>query len=316
MDSAPEQPATALIRVPRVQRVSVICWDASFRERFDALECLARQTLPRARFEVIFVEYYRDVNPAVRDYAARCENMRILSVGHEHPGRENQHRIGVCVNEGLRHARGDLIVVPDADVRFEEDFLEEVIRQHEAHEELALYFYRLDEPPGAPPAVPVPRRLANLCEVTNPGNYGGCLSVRRRWLEAINGYEESSLFTGYSGVDVDTASRLRALGLAIKWHPDRLLRHTHHPGTAAPDAESLARLRWQFEWTMERMRTRQTLPRYGLDPGVKSDWTSQKPELNRGEWTRQAERVRRARRLTHLIVPGRVRTWLVRTLRD
>lgn len=293
----------ASIQVPRVQFVSVICWDGSFRENFDAVRGALNQTLPREKYEVILVEYFEQVNPRVLAMVEQYDNARAVALGNPHPGRENEHVIGACINEGLRRARGDLIVVPDADVIFEEDFLEEVVRQHEQVEELALYFYRMDEPQTGRP---VPRTIEDLRQVGQlrfPENYGGCLAVRKRWLEAINGYEEDPLWRGYSSVDQDAARRLKALGLCIKWHPSKLLYHGYHPGCHAPDAASLTRTRLQRLIYGQRERARETLPARGLDPSRRSGLLYAPPRTPVKAM---------ARKIVHTLVPRPVRERIVR----
>jgi len=255
-----------------VEFVSVICWDGSFRENFEAVRCSLNQTLPQDRYEVLFVEYFEQVNPQVLALFEGRENVSAVALGNPHPGRENEHVLGACVNEGLRRARGDLIVIPDADVILEDDFLEEVIRHHERVEELALYFYRMDEPPTESP---VPRTIEDLKQVGElryPENYGGCLTVRKAWLTAINGYEEDPLWRGYSSIAQDTARRLKALGLCIKWHPSKFLYHGHHPGCHRPDPESLRRIRAQALVYTGREKALETLPSRGLDPSRQPKW--------------------------------------------
>ena len=313
MSEIPKTTHVNTVDVPRISKVSVICWDASFRERFNALHCLQDQTWPKDRYEILFVEFYRDVNPEVKALAEQCPNMRVVTLGNAHPGEENRHLIGACINEGLRQATGDLIVVPEADVEFGEGSLEETVRRHDRFEELALYYYRMDEMPTDTPVRPVLHELRKACELPNPSNYGGCLSVRRRWLEEINGFEEHELFTGYSCVDVDTAARLRAIGLAIQWHPSEFVYHGHHPGSRAPDSGSSERLRRQYEWVLARMKARESLPCRGLDPDVRSDWRPQQPADGP---TPPSRTTRCLRRLSNALLPRAVRVRLIAALQD
>ena len=77
------------VEVPEVSFVSVLCWDAGFREQFDALECLQKQTIPKEKYEIVFVEYYEEVNARVRNLARECPNMHVAAIGNPHPGRGN-----------------------------------------------------------------------------------------------------------------------------------------------------------------------------------------------------------------------------------
>jgi len=261
------------MEVPKIDFVSVVCWDASFRENFDVLSCVLDQTLPPERRELVFVEYYERANEQVRRLLEGRSDARIVVMGNPHPGKENEHLIGACINEGIRQARGDLIVVPDADVLFERGFLEEVVRQHEACQDLALYFYRIDEPGSERPVERTIEAIRAVGSIRSADNYGGCLTVRKKWLEAINGYEEDALWRGYSSVDQDTARRLKALGLYIKWHPAKFLYHGQHPGTSKPDPASLQRVLIQRAIFNGRAAALETLPDKGLDPARRPRWT-------------------------------------------
>jgi hypothetical protein len=299
------------VEVPDIDLVSVVCWDASFRESFDALACALDQTLAADRYELIFVEYYERPNPRATALLAGRPNARVAVMGLPYPGRENEHVIGACINEGIRHARGDLVVVPDADVLFERDFLEEVVRQHERCEEMALYFYRMDEPKTD---APVPRTIEALRQVGRveaPDNYGGCLSVRRKWLEAVNGFEEDPLWRGYCSPDQDAARRFKALGLAIRWHPSKFLYHGYHPGCHSPDRASLERVFIQRRIYDGRAKALETLPDRGLDPDRKPAWTYQGPRTFVGPGMRG--RLRKGlRAVVHAIVPYGVRRRIVK----
>ena len=280
------------VDVPDIGFVSVICWDASFREHFSAIECIFEQDLPADRYELIFVEFYQEASPQVRKLLEGRPNARISVLGNPHPGRENEHLIGACVNEGIRLARGDLIVVPDADVLFERDFLSEVVRQHEHCEELALYFYRVNEPDTERPVERTIEAIRAVGSIGYSENYGACLTVRKKWLEANNGYEEDPLWRGYCSVDQDVARRLKTLGLCIKWHPSKFLYHGYHIGTGDPDPASRERVYVQRRVYEARARQMVTLPDKGMDPARRPPQNMSATTGHKRHWIGRA--VRRA----------------------
>ena len=63
--------------------ISVILIDGSFRERFHAVDAFANQTFPAEQFEIIWVEHYDRVDPALQERAARYPNLRIITLGRE-----------------------------------------------------------------------------------------------------------------------------------------------------------------------------------------------------------------------------------------
>jgi hypothetical protein len=147
--------------------------------------------------------------------------------------------------------------------------MSEVVRRHECCEELALYFYRVDEPETERPVERTIEAIRAVGSIQFADNYGGCMSVRKKWLEAVNGYEADLKWRGYSAVDQDVARRLKALGLHIQWHPTKFLYHGYHPGCHKPDSGSLERTYIQTRIFQSRARALQTLPDKGLDPARK-----------------------------------------------
>jgi hypothetical protein len=296
----------AVVEVPKIEFVTAICWDGSFRENVDAVRCLMNQRYPRDRYEVIFVDYYDRIHPDVLELAGEHDNLTAVTLGHPHPGTEDEHRIACCVNEGLRRARGDLIFIPDADTVFADDLLEEIVREHERCEELVLHFRRMDEGPTDSPA---PRNLEELTHTTRleyPLNYGAGVAVRKRWLETINGYDEDPVFRGYSTVLGEASNRLATLGLAVKWHPSRFLYHGRHPGTTAPGPENVSRMRAQMKIRRRRGQLCETLPNAGLDPSIRP----------RHEVRAQPSRRSRLGGLVRRALPGRLCGSLAALLRD
>jgi hypothetical protein len=66
---------------------------------------------------------------------------------------------------------------------------------------------------------------------------GGCVTVRKKWLAAINGYDQHPVFeTGFHANAYDVHMRFKNLGLHIMWHPSLKLYHAWHP-TTGEDAQ-------------------------------------------------------------------------------
>ncbi|ASC71567.1 hypothetical protein XM38_025190 [Halomicronema hongdechloris C2206] len=212
-------------------KISVVMIDGSFRENFSAIKYFGDQSLPSESYELIWVEYYNNVDKNLRREIEKFPNFRILTLG-----REGEYHSSYCFNAGISESIGDVIVIPDADLVVENNFLEEILSEHRKNNELAMYIYRLNEPKELHQEPITLEHLKQVCILTNPTNYGGCLSVRKEWLLKINGYEQHPTFgTGFHANGLDIYTRLKNLGLQIKWHPTLRLYHAWHPFTEISD---------------------------------------------------------------------------------
>jgi len=211
-------------------RISIIMVDGSFRESYHSVDFFGEQKIPADDYELLWVEYYDEVKPELIEKVSKYPNFRIITLekeGFYHPS--------YCFNAGICASRGEVIFIPDADLVVEEYFLERAWADHQANDELVMYFYRYNEfEKDHLPEVNI-EHLRKKCILTNPSNYGGCLSVRKKWLVEINGYEQHPIFgSGFHANGLEVYTRLKNLGLHVKWHPELKLYHPWHPGTLAP----------------------------------------------------------------------------------
>lgn len=198
--------------------------DGGFRENVYGAGCFVNQDFPKDQFEVLWIEHFDKLHTSVRSLPgikAKCLNQ---------PG---GYHSSTCFNYGITSAKGEVVVIPDADQIVPPDFLKRVWEKHQEYERLVVYGYRLDQ---------ISCRLTGkdkafeLFEedymVTNPVNYGGCLTVRKKWLLEINGYEQHAAFaTGAHANGKDLYTRFKNYGLSICWDPDLKLYHPWHKGT-------------------------------------------------------------------------------------
>jgi hypothetical protein len=204
--------------------ISVILVDGSFRERFQSVDFLCNQTLPPDEYEVVWVEYYDHVNRKLQEKQERYKNFRTITLK-----RKGEYHSSYCFNRGITESRGEVLVIPDADVIVEKDFLDTIWQEHRRCEKLAMYLYRYNEPEDQHIEPVTLDHLRSVCRLTNTTNFGGCLTVRKEWMLYINGYEQHEIFSsGFHANGADIASRLKALGLHIMWHPELKLYHPYH----------------------------------------------------------------------------------------
>jgi len=215
--------------------ISVITWDAGFRESFHTVDCFSQQNFPKEQFEFIWVEYYSKVNSELREKVENMENGRILcfdGAGGWHLGRALNYAVSKC--------RGDLLVIPDGDIVVDKNFLEIVQKSHAQYKDLALYFRRWDEPQ---PVCSEKERNSDLsclekhCRLNNPTNYGGCLAILRSCIELVGGYEEHYIFAGAGAIGMELYTRLKNAGFPVMWHPVVRIYHPWHGGSAPNSSE-------------------------------------------------------------------------------
>lgn len=243
-------------------KISVVMVDGSFRERYDSIDFLARQDFPAEDYELIWVEHYGVVST---DLQHRIDCARAAQRGFRTIvlGRGGVYHSSYCFNRGIREARGELVVIPDADVIAEPDFLRRVWEDHRASDRLVTYYHRYNEPEHQRHDTVDINHLREVCELTNPSNHGACVAVRRKWLVEINGYEQSPIFaTGFHANDKDIYARLCNLGLMVRWNPDVRLWHPWHAMTG----EVTPHYKPQLDVVSWRGRTLSILPFQGLDP--------------------------------------------------
>lgn len=276
-----------------LSKISVIMGDASFRERFHLIDCLYQQTLPQEKYESIWVEYYDKVPAVLRNQ----RSLHVITLNHK----ENPYHMSACFNEGIRQSTGELIVIPDADVVVQPTFLETIWKEHEKCEELVMYLQRWDEPQSQHTGDVSVEHLKQVCRFTNLTNYGGCLTVRKKWLIEVNGYEEDPVFAGLSANAMDLYTRFKNFGLHIKWHPTEQVYHLWHPKTLFPAPEYAL----QRKIINARDRSLTYLPIKGLDPnrnqGVNSVY-EEVPELYRPLGSSLI--TRRLRRAARILLKG------------
>ncbi len=209
--------------------ISVITWDAGFRESYHTVDFFSRQTLDKKHFEFIWADYYSKINPELKNKIQAMGNGSTFCLGGE-----GKWHLGRCLNAAIRKSKGDLIVIPDGDIAVEENFLEEVIRCHEKYPGTALYFRRWDEQSSGTKRKDILSisTLRDICRLTNPTNYGGCLTILRKSFDHIHGYEEHELFSEAGANGLELYTRLKNAGFPIMWHPTHKIYHPWHEGTA------------------------------------------------------------------------------------
>lgn len=164
-------------------KVTVVLVDRGARKQ-RALAWLARQTLPRFAYELMWIELHDVPSPAARreaDWVACCDQKGAY---HLHKG----------LNAALLLAAGSVVTICDAEATGTEDFLQSVI----------LHF-------DAPRAVPLLRHR-------HLNGEGGSLSVRREDVIRFGGFDEHLLWRDAAGSVDELVRRMLANGGVERWH--------------------------------------------------------------------------------------------------
>lgn len=239
-------------------KISIVMVDGGFRESFHIIDFLNDQTLPRDEYEIIWIEFYGEVREELK--GKKGVNVAILG----NPMGTEYHSSN-CFNEGIRRSRGEIVVIPDADIIVDRGFLETVWREHSGCDKLVLYFHRWNELQKSHDKARsyTLEYLKEVTILTGAPNYGGCLTTRKKWLVEINGYDEDEVFSsGFHANGWDVYTRLNNLGLHVMWHPVQKLYHPWHPSTLAHSD----RYSMQHSITRQRQLNLGTLPNKGMDP--------------------------------------------------
>ena len=207
-------------------KISVILIDGSFRQKYYGADYFSRQKFFPGEYEVIWVEFYSGQNPGLKKF----KKIKFFDLKHD---KRKMYHSSYCFNEGIRRASGEIIVIADADVIVRPDFLLRVWNVHINYDDLVVYGYRYNEKQKGQLEGLTFDELERRCVITNPINYGACLTVRKKWLLAINGYEQNEIFkSGFHSNGLDVYTRFRNYGLAIKWDKSLKLYHPWHEMTA------------------------------------------------------------------------------------
>ncbi|WP_428386626.1 glycosyltransferase [Mucisphaera sp.] len=251
--------------------------DGGFRERFESIDYLANQDLPREDYELIWVEHGSQIHDDLQGRLDHQPNFRAITLG-----RSGTYHASYCFNRGITEARGDILVIIDADVITEPCFLSQILEAHRDQPRLALYCYRYNEAKEDHRDEVDINHLKRVTSITNPSNHGACLSIRKTWIEQINGYDQHPIFaTGFHANCLDVYTRLKVLGIPVSWHPEIRLYHPWHPSTA----EHSVNYQPQVHTSAWRARNLKHLPFRGLD--VSHDTDPPEGLLKHLEWVRQ-----------------------------
>ncbi|MCX8082085.1 MAG: hypothetical protein N3D17_01615 [bacterium] len=230
--------------------VSIILIDWSVRHSFHILDYLNQQTVPRDRYEIIWIEYYSRIPEELMDKLNNSlkKGIPVLDqwIVMETPEDfcHHKHRM---FNLGIVVSRGKIIVIPDSDAMVRSTFIESIIKTFNENDNIVLH---IDEIRNKKRKF-YPFNYPSIDEITSEGmvfrwdgktpvselsdpihllNYGACLCAKRDDLIDIGGADEHIDYLGHVCGVYDMTFRLKNAGKREIWHTEEFLYHTWHPG--------------------------------------------------------------------------------------
>jgi glycosyltransferase involved in cell wall biosynthesis len=226
-------------------KISVIMIDGGFRENIHAAKYFSEQNFDSKNYEILWVDYFEKPHKELK----KLPKVKVISLN-----KTDEYHSSYCFNKGIEEAKGELIVIPDADQIFNPDFLTKIWAEHQKCDELVSYVYRYDEIKQGILKDHSWSELESKCILKNTLNYGGCLAVRKKWLLEINGYEMHPIFeSGFHANGLDIYTRFKNLGLAIKWNRVLKSYHPWHPYTLAA-ASQYEKQKKFIEWRKNNLQ--------------------------------------------------------------
>lgn len=240
--------------------LSLVLVDWSCRESAHILDYLERQTLPRERIEILWIELYDRRWSAVAERIAAARAAGRVSQVDLHaslglPQNVYWHK-HLAYNAGLLLARGRIVCICDADAMVRPTFAAAIVAEFDRRPNIVLHcdevrnrdrgFYPFcypdfDEATGPGCDAWVNGRPLGLCDPVDPlhaRNYGACFAALRADLLAAGGADMHPDYAGHICGPYEMTFRLARAGKQEVWHPDEWLYHVWHPGEAGTQSFS------------------------------------------------------------------------------
>ena len=206
-------------------KLSIILLDWSCRERFDSLEWLEQQDVPREAYELIWVELFDRV---IREAMERADV--VVTCGQSNPYHKHEG-----YNIGLLLAQGELFCVCDSDAVFPQEFVRSIFDHFYGEGKLprgSVLFHFEGRSSLSYPGLHSAQELKDASWRwwgLHP-NVGACMTVRTADAIRFGGFDEDPVYAGYLCGPYELGWRLMNAGLAEVWHdPATKLWHFAHP---------------------------------------------------------------------------------------
>ncbi|MBI4242883.1 MAG: glycosyltransferase [Planctomycetes bacterium] len=231
--------------------VSIILLDWSVRESFHIFDYLDNQTVPRDRYEIIWIEYYKAIPKSMEEKIEKSlkEGRPILDtwIIVEMPRDIHYHK-HLMYNMGIIATSGEIITFCDSDAIVKPTFVESIINAFDKEQNMVLHMdeVRSIDKTLYPFCYPTIERIEekgciniqdgkpvgfeDKSDPLHKKNYGACMSALKKDLINIGGADEHIDYLGNICGPYEMTFRLKNYGKREVWHQKEWLYHTWHPG--------------------------------------------------------------------------------------
>lgn len=234
-------------------KVSIILLDWSCRESFHMLDYFSRQTAPREKYEILWIEYYQRCSSTIGAKLEACKKTNSAPVVDqwivlEMPEAIYYHK-HLMYNIGILASRGEIVVLCDSDAMVKPTFVENIIKTFEKDPNIVLHmdevknesqrFYPFNDPSfedvlGLGCINWKDGKTKGLLDGEDPlhsRNYGACMCALKTDILNIGGADEHRDYLGHICGPYELTFRLVNAGKREIWHEREFLYHVWHPGT-------------------------------------------------------------------------------------
>lgn len=232
--------------------VSIILLDWSCRESFHILHYLCKQTIPREKYEIIWIEYFGRKAHEIEKCLEESHKSGTPPVVDkwlimDMPDQIYYHK-HLMYNIGIIASEGRIFTICDSDAVVNPTFIESIIKSFKKDSSLVLHmdevrsiekrFYPFNYPSTEEIVSSrslnlidgKPRGLVDRSAPFHLPNYGACFSALREDIITIGGADEHIDYLGHICGPYEMTFRLINAGRKEVWHPKEWLYHVWHPG--------------------------------------------------------------------------------------